>query len=256
VTAYGGMLEGTVTVPTGGWDVAANAGAGSFTATVPAGDYFVTDLADELEQQLNAGAGGTWTITISKADLTGTGIVTVSNTAEWSLAWTDTDLRDVLGHNDNFVSIPAGQSRTFDFPATGIWIPDCPKWTPYGDGNFERNTDLRQSIAPSGGGVKTLVGNTFDFLDSMRWDMVGNARAVGLDAPGSWQHFWSALFTGRFTYIQAGKPVRLHWSADDSGGVAANTVNLVVPTTSSMDAVTQGWTGLYRITIPRMVKVS
>jgi hypothetical protein len=90
--------------------------------------------------------------------------------------------------------------------------------------------------------------------------MVGNARAVGRETPGSaarsWQHFWSALYTDRYSYIQAGKPVRLHWSADDSGGVTANTVNLIVPSSSAIEPVVNGWTGLYRIVIPMLLKVS
>lgn len=254
MTALGGRLEGTVTVPVGGWDVSANAGAGSFTATVPAGDYFVDDLAYELEDQLNAGAGGVWTVTVADTDLTGTGKYSISNTSVWSLTWTDTDLRDALGFTANYASIGAGQSRTGDNVPSASWIPDCPKWTPYGDAKYDRHSDLRQSVAPSGGAVKTLVGNTYDYLEGVRWDMVGNARAVGLDVAGSWQHFWSTIMTGRFSYIRPGKPVRISWNADGTAG--QNSVNLIVPPRSSIEPVVSGWTGLYRVVIPMILKVS
>lgn len=255
MSAYGGRLEATVTVPTGGWDVSANAAAGAFTATVPAGDWFVEDLAFELEDQLNAGAGGLWTVSISDDDLTGTGKVTIGNSSIWSLTWTDTDLRDALGFTGNYAAIGAGVTQTAPNAPIGVWIPSCPKWTPYGDGNFERGSDLRQSVTPLGG-VSTLVGNVFDRLENVRWDMVSNARAVGLNTVGSWQHFWSAIMTGRYSYITPGKPVRLHWSADGSGGVGPNVVNVIAPPTSAVEAVTNGWTGLYRVTIPMLIKVS
>lgn len=246
MSAGGGRLEALITVPVGGWAVSANAGGGAFTATVPADDYYLSDLVAEFETQLNAGPGGTWGLSLSSSE-TGTGKVTISCSSTFSITWTSTDLRDVLGFTATITS--AATPQTGANHAIGLWIPACPIWTPYGDANFDRISDQRQTIGPRGG-VKTLQGNTFDALEGVRWEMVANARAVGLDVIGSWQHFWDTISNGRYSYVTTGQQVLWAWAS----GVL-DLVYIIVPPSSAVAPVVSGWTGLYRVELPMVVKV-
>lgn len=250
MSAVPGLLEARITVPTGGWDVSANAGAGAFTATVPAGSYFVVDLAYELEDVLNAGAGGTWTFTDGcNPDLaTATGKLTIACGATFSITWTDTELRDILGFAGNIVSAATPQTGTSQM--LGVWLPGCPKMTPYGDGIWDTQSDMVQSLGPSNGAVKTLQGNAFEMLEGVSWSHVANAKAVGATVVGSWQHFWKAISTSLYSYITPGNLVRFTWTA----GVS-NHVHLVVPASSSIQPVVSGWTGLYKVEIPMITRV-
>jgi hypothetical protein len=250
MTAYGGRMEARITVPVGGWAVSANAGAGAFTATIPAGSYYYQELLFEFEDQLNAGAGGTWTISANNGEGTATDRVLITNTVTSSITWTSTDLRDVLGFTAN---LSGADNYTAPNHGIGYWRPDTPKLTPYGDAVWDRFSDLRQTIGPRGG-VKTLVGNTFEALEQVRWEMVGNAKAVGPDVVGSWQHFWKIVFTGHHSYIVPGNSVRWYQNADQAGGSTTSDVYLVVPAASTVPPVVVGWTGLYRVEIPLVVK--
>jgi hypothetical protein len=248
--AAGGRFECTLTVPVGGWDISANAGGGAFTATIPAGDYFAGELVTEVQDQLNAGPGGNWLFTKNWGE-DDAGTVTISCTSSFSITWTDADLGLILGHAD--ISTTAGPV-TGASPAIGIWIPACPKWSPYGDEHHDRYSDLRQSVGPAGG-VKTLVGNTFDAVEGLRWDMVSNARAVG--SPNGvadlfcWQGWWSMVATGSVSYVSPGKPVQFYWDADLGSSVAE--YDLIFPADTKVPQVVNGWTGLYRIEMPMMI---
>jgi len=253
MTAYAGRLEARITVPVGGWavSVSTSAPAGPATATIAAGSYYVSDLLTAFAAALTAAVGGVWSVVQSTIEMTATvktTITLVTNT--YSITWTSTDLRDVLGFTGNLVSVGSATSTN---QAIGVWLPDCPKFTPYGDNVWDRVSDLRASIAPRGG-VKEIVGNTYDCLENVRWEMVSNAKAVGLDIIGSWQHFWSAIKTNRYSYIAAGDYVKLFWNSTLSS--PSNVVKLVAPSTSKLEQVSRGWTGLYRVEIPMLVKVS
>lgn len=253
MTATAGRLEATITVPVGGWTVSVTttAPAGPAVATIAAGDYYVSALLDAFDVALTAAVGGSWTVVQSTLETTGNGktVITLA-THTFSLTWTSTDLRDALGYTANLG--PGLGAYTSTNHAIGLWLPDCPKWTPYGDAVFDEMTDLRQTIGPSGG-VKDLQGNSYDALEGLRWDMVSNARAIGKDTVGSWQHFWSTIKTGRYSYIRAGKPCKLFW--DSSSTTPANEVKLIAPN-ASLPPVVDGWTGLYKVAIPMLVKVA
>ena len=212
MTAYSGRLEARITVPVGGWavSVSTSAPAGPATATIAAGSYYVSDLLTAFATALNAAVGGAWSITQTTIEGTATVKTTIAlaiNT--YSITWTSTDLRDVLGYTGNLASVGSATSSN---QAIGVWLPDCPKWTPYGDAVWDQVTDLRASMTPRGG-VKELVGNSFYSLEGVRWDLVSNAKAIGVDTVGSWQHFWSTIKTGRYSYIAAGDSVKFFWNS-------------------------------------------
>jgi hypothetical protein len=246
--AGGGRFEATVTVPAGGWDIAANGGSGAFTATIPAGDYYLGDLVVEVQTQLNAAAGGTWALSKDWGEA-GTGAVGISCTLTFSITWTDPELGVILGH----ATITNSAVPVLGSHAVGIWIPACPKWSRYDDGEADVHTDLRQTIGPTGG-VKTLIGNTFNAVEDLRWEMVRNARAVGLASVESWQGWWRIITGQVYSYFLPGKPVRYYWDADFAG--SSDDYQLVLPKDSKLDRPpsVNGWTGLYSISMPMMVE--
>lgn len=256
MSAKGGRLEATITVPAGGWDINANNGGGAFTATVPAGDYFLSEFIDAVEQALDLGPGPSWTLTLRAGESASTdGKVQILAGAVGSITWVDLEVRDILGFTGN---LSGATSYLSSVHPIGYWLPRCPKQTPYGDGVWETFSDLVQTKAPAGGGVKTLSGNAFEALEGVRWSHVANARAVGTSVIGSWQHFWKAVMLGTYSYIAPGKPVALYWDADanwfDAG--SHETVYLVVPPSSSTPQAVEGWTGLYRVEIPMITRVT
>lgn len=252
MTAKTGRLEATITVPFGGWDAeVAIATVGTFTMTIPAGDYYFSELIEELEDQLNAGPGSTWDVSILQGE-PGSGpddrVRIIYVTHAYTITWTDTDLRDVLGHSGN---IDNASGAFAPLAPIGVWRPDCPKWTPYGDAVYDTISDLAQAIGPSGG-VKTLVSNSFEALEGVSWSHVSNAKAIGTSTAGSWQHFWRVAMLGAVSYIKPGDTIALFWDADSS---AFDEVQLVVPNTSQVQPAINGWTGLYGVTLPMIVKV-
>lgn len=131
-------LEGLIVVPTGGWDLALSEdGSPVGTVTAPAGDYYLTstasggsdDLLGALKTALEATGAGTYTCTVaddSSGDTPGTGKVTIAVSGGASTyqitAWTDTDLRDVLG----FSGATSDQaSTTGAYQARYLWLPNC-----------------------------------------------------------------------------------------------------------------------------------
>ena len=91
MTAYAGRLEATITVPVGGWavSVTTSAPAGPATATIPAGDYFMSTLLDAFDTALTAAVGGTWSLSQSTLEGLSTGQVNINlATHTFTLTWT------------------------------------------------------------------------------------------------------------------------------------------------------------------------
>jgi hypothetical protein len=250
VSAKGGRLEATITVPVGGWDMAANNGGGAFTATVPAGDYTFREFVVAVEAALDAGPGADWILSVSYGEAASQqDRVTILPGAAGSITWTDTEVRDILGFAGNLAS---ATSHVGSLHPIGYWRPVCPKKTPYGDGVWHRQSDLRQTQGPAGA-VKTLSGNSFQFLDGVSWSHVAGARAVGDATVGTWQHFWRMTMLGLYSYITPGKPIAVYWDADLT---SFDEAYMVAPPSSALPPVVDGWTGLYRVDIPKLNKVA
>jgi hypothetical protein len=111
---------GAVTVPTGGWRVTITAGGGGTVGTVPAGTYYINgvvadaaDLLTALAGAIQFGLAGEGSAAIVAVTLSSSGIVSISlDTGTATLAWTDTDLRDILRFD------PDGASTALSTTAT------------------------------------------------------------------------------------------------------------------------------------------
>lgn len=153
-TVFGGALMSEIVIPSGVAISVTNSGGGPTAVSVTAGTYrtldtFLTQLETDLETQRAPSAGG-WTLSASVYPVGATGLVTITTTqgSAFSITWTSTELRDLLGFTGN---ISSQTSATGGLYARSIWQPNAPI---YIEGStFEsapRATDLRQSVTPTG----------------------------------------------------------------------------------------------------------
>lgn len=118
-------LEAEITVPTGTTVSASNSGGGPTSVTVTPGSVFITDLCSALGTALTAQRSptvGAWTVSVSPTD--GTIVVSCDNSTtaipSFSLDWTSTDLRDLLGFEYN-INYPITASELARQIGYGTW---------------------------------------------------------------------------------------------------------------------------------------
>lgn len=213
-----GRVEARITVPTGGWSVALTITAigGPYTVTIAAGSYFPTDLLTTFKTQLDAasGADGVFTVAGSWGEA-GAGLVTISHTIEtFSLVWTSTDLRDVLGFAGNLT--PAALTFTGTLHARGVWLPDCEMDADRGQDGGVYEAD--RAVTVSGlGDVYATVYNTRQRHDGFTWAHVTHPRAqisYETTTGASFEQWWRDTHTGIRSYFEAAPQLRIYYSAD------------------------------------------
>ena len=239
---------------TSAWTCSATNGSGGpSTCTIAAGSYTVTELCTALQTALNAGRPSGWTVTRSFGE-SGTGLVTINcSSTPWAITWTTAELGQQVGHT---VIGSRSASLASTDAVVGLWLPDCPYWSPFDQGDTGATvTDLRQVISPTGV-VKTLYGNQYRMLGGLKWEAVTRERArtyneaATLNAFESW---WTYTQLGSgYSGFSAGSPIAFYPTADSDSYTSYKLVDL---TTFAPPQTSPGWTGLYRIELPRMIKV-
>ena len=171
---HGGRFEAFCTVPSG-VSISATTNAGTATVNVTAGSYTPTSLCAHLQTILNAQApvtAGSWTVTLS-VGRNGTGLVTIAVTAgTYSITWTSTLLRDLLGFSTN---ISSQSTSTAPYICSGLWMPDCPVNLEQDPSLAPKQTDNRATESPTGA-VVTLGGVKKYQHKSLRYSHVEQAR--------------------------------------------------------------------------------
>lgn len=175
--AFAGYLASALTIPSGvSLSVTTDAG-GPTAVTWTAGNYesIIAALA-QLETDLQAGqapSGDGWDLSISTGS-GGTGKVTIDAPDDtWSITWSSTAARDILGFTANISSVTTAQTGADQ--ARGIWLPDRPLFV---DGhwlNAPRVTDHRQTESPTGFMI-THVGNLKYRHRNLRYALVEKQR--------------------------------------------------------------------------------
>ncbi len=250
-----GRLEAQVTVPSGGWSVSAtNTGGGPTTATLAAGTYYPTALITALVSAINAAMGAPdFAITCANTE-GGSGRVSISTgSGTWSLSWTSTALRDLLGFAGNITAVSSTQVS--DYAMKGVWLPDSPLVIEDDLSVGRYVTDLRQSIGPTGQ-VLTLVGNSYQRVKDVRWTHVSKDRTIGsaVAYPMTWERFLYETQFGSLSYFAAGAKVNLYTDA--------TTPTLLGPyyirglSTSDVAQAVQGWAGRWGVAIPELIVTS
>ena len=167
-----GMLEAKITL-TANITASFTDSVGAQTVTIEAGDWYMLDLIAEVNDDL----ARNWTCTISDGE-SGTGRGTIDTSDEpWSITWTSTDLRDLLGYTGNIAGVTSAQTGTNH--VQGMWLPDQVMWSPHGVNTsslsaFNRITDTRYLVGPQGH-VQTLGGNSRKEY-ALRWNGCTRAR--------------------------------------------------------------------------------
>lgn len=261
MAAYRGRIEARIVVPTGGYAVSYTDSAGTGTATVAAGNYsgptaFLAALVAAV-QALAGAIGANFTGSISNGE-SGTGKTTMHSTdTPWSMTFTNTEVRDILGYTGNISSVSSAQVSTKS--CRGLWMPDVVKWTPNGDDGGDDNigvvvSDIRQLVSPSGH-VWTFGGNERSELRGMRWEGISNNKAkirYETVTNESFERFWRDSFLGDVAYIKRGAVWTVFWNADDTPSTEFVLVGMKECDPRTLVA---NWTGKYVVELGLLIKV-
>lgn len=248
-----GRLEAQITVPSGGWSASLTVTSigGPYALSWTAGaTYYPAELLTDLASKLNAAAvgDGTFAVSASLTDGTGTGLVTISHTVEtFTLTSVTATLLEALGFASDLSS--AALSFTGTKHQRGVWLPDCPVDSDYGSEPGHTEADRSLTVSPSGA-ITGVVYTTRRHHPSIRWTHVSRARAreSGETVVGSsFEAWWLDTHAGRKSYF-AGVPL-VRWYASSADVSPAATLQLYKPSSTAMQRSVEGWNGLYPIEI-------
>ena len=249
--------EAEIIVPTGGWDVALVEDApisDSGTATVTAGTYTWATFLAELVTQLGAAASNTYTVTVDDGD-GGTGRTTITAVApnDFSLTWTDTDLRDLLGYT---ATVTGGQVYVSPSHVKGMWLPDCAHVCSVSFGDEIDVSDRTTLLTPDATNASYLAYNRVRELVDLRYQHITRAKArivAETYANQSFGTFWRDVIDGDQSYFRIGK-VRIFPDADTDATSYQYWIGDGLSAYRPAN-IREGWQGLWTITIPRLVRV-
>jgi hypothetical protein len=219
-------------------------------------------LSTTVQNFANA-INASWSVSLSST----TGLISIGwtgyATPTWSIFWTSTDLRDLLGFTANISSVTTTQTGTK--AARGCWLPDCPLYMESDPTQAPRKTDLRQSESPTGITLG-LAGNSKYRHKGLRWNAVPQAQVWESKATyqyGSWEAFCKdAIFGLGHSWFVPSSRIQVYF---DSAGTAT-----ALGSAFNSNAGVSGWfpkgidecnppltsppyMGLYRIEIPEVV---
>lgn len=231
---FNGRIEALMTVPLV-TTIAATNGGGSATVTIPADDYYPTELAAALQAALNATTPLTasWTVSLS----TTTGLVSIGcGSTPFSIAWTSTTLRDLLGFTADITAQSTTQTGTKQ--ARGLFLPDCPFMLATDPRSAPIASDLRTTTSPTGA-LYALFGNFMYQHKNVSWSHVPGVRiweGLVTTANSSWEYFFNETQLGRgSSWFRPASRIQIY---DHSGNLVGQFANA--------GAGTAGWwiTGL------------
>lgn len=262
-TTFEGCIAAEPVVPAEVTISVTSNGGGPTTVTLTAGTYATLfDVADQLETDLNAQrpvTAGVWTVSYSAIDAGSTGRFTIAVSAgTFSITWTSTALRDLLGFTDN---ISSASTSTGDDHAIGIWHPDCPLNINGDYRSAPRSTDLRQSMSPTGR-VYGHIGNTRYQHTGLRYSHVPQhktwAAAETLTNESLERFLIDTQWGGGHTWFTPSSRVTIYGPGGLTvGGDSAPSWSLL-ELTSMESAVRRidSWDGLWSVEFPRLVAES
>lgn len=264
----GGRFEAFFTVPSAITASVTNNGGGPTTVTFAAGSYTPTSFAAYAQTALTAQrapSGGSWSVSLSTGR-TGTGLITIAmSSGTFSITWTSTDLRDLLGYTAN---ISSQTSVTATKQHCGLWLPDCPITLRGSPARAHKQTDNRSTESPNGL-VITLGGTKrYQHLDLM-YSHVSAARVFEGDATTSRASLEQWLDDTQFgdghTWFSRGSAFQAYWDNNGTDVLLGDDLNsgtgpengwAFSPAVSDIsDHVTRvgDWLGMWSVKFPRIV---
>ncbi len=212
---------------------------------------------------MDAATGKTFTLTVAD-DSNDTGFVTIAvGSGTFTLTWTATDLRDLLGFTGTLT--PTAASFTGTIGCLAVFLPTCPLIGPGMDYliNGHLRTDAKYQAGPTGT-VSVWSGNSYRSFRRARFPMLDRNHAIdGASATvTSWQKWIRETHLGGLSYFpiaNGGIAPTVRVYADATANTIMGTSNgiyrLVLPADQEMVQVAEGWTGLWSAEITEMIKV-
>ncbi len=237
-------------------------GSQTIVASTDGKSYYISTKDDDtngvlaaLEAAINANAtlNGTYTVTGDFSE-GGTGMVTVTADETFSLTWTVTEFRDLLGFTGN---TSGSASYTGTNQCRSVWMPDCSKRTPMGD--HERGflqVDRRGQISATG--VVTTIGGSEKRFNTHVWPAVSRARTriAGETTDTSWERFWRYHVLGADSNTWALNQARFRIHDDADNVDKFQTIDLVSNLRNDrVDPLLEAWNDRWRVSLDRYLIV-
>jgi len=244
VTLGVGKLEGRIVVPTGGWSFElTDSSGGPYTISLTAADTYYLSSADseangllaDLKSKMDA-AGNTYSVNLS--DTTGKVTITV-DTGTFSVTWTSTDLRDLLGFDSN---ISAKVTTTGASQCESLWRPSAHCMPDFGlnsPGLVVSNAMVR--IAPDG--TYSAFHGPSRTRNRLSWPVIPVSQVVEAEETttnASFERFWIDTVRGEAGWAQAG---RLRWypeETDDATFISYAVTDAISPQYERVDPTYDG----------------
>lgn len=248
-----GRLEAEIVVPTGGWTLTLGMTVSGVPVTLAitftAGDrYTPSALLTALQTKLNAAhaTDGTFTVSCSLTDRTGTGRVTITHTVEnFTLIAGSADLVALLGMA---AMTPAALTFTGVRPMRGIWLPDSEISSAYGDDDVgHTESDRGENMAPDGT-VRALVYGERVRQPWIRWDLVtrAKARTEAEAALGeSFETWWLDTHGGRYSYFDGAPKVTVY--SDSTNNTELGEYRFIGRRNTALTMAAPPWNGLWTV---------
>lgn len=224
---------------------------GPYTVTIAAASYFPTTLLSTIQTQLDAasGADGAFTVSMSKTDGTGTGLVTIAHATQTFTLAIPAAFRSLLGFAADLT--PAALTFTGTTCLRGVWLPDCPFDSTYGNELGHAELDRSTTITPTGA-MTGLVYQSRRRHPEFRWAHVTRARAREAAETTTGQSFEAWFLDthgGRYTtYYVACPQVKVY--SDSTNDTAIGSFYLNAPSVdTSMEKIAAPWHGLWSVAI-------
>lgn len=264
---FDGRIESRFKVPAGVTLLATSAAGGPTSVPMLQGNFFLTSIGATqgllamIAAQLNAVLASGWTLTLSTG-INGTGKVTLSATGTWSLAWTSTELRDLLGFTGDFTGVSTPQTGTNQ--ARGLWRPDAPFALDMDPRSAPPDSDRRTTSSPRGK-VLGYVGNKQFRHSNALWTGVIETQVwegLATIPKSSLEYFFNETQMGfGSSWFTVASPVQIYTDGGVLVGQLANSGAGVtgwgitgVRGVASMCSLTQPpWTHLYNVKLPELL---
>lgn len=238
-TTFIGALWAEITIPEGVTISVTNSGGGPTTVTITAGTYaHMPALVNQIQTDLNTQRTPSgWLLTESIYEAGSTGKLTIEpNSGVFSITWTSTLLRDLLGFASN---ISSQSTSTGTKQMGGVWLPDAPLFLASGTiRSAPRRTDKRQSKTPTGR-TFSHVGNVRYEHHGLRYSHVANNRiwrVLESTTGESLETFWLDTQVGQGSLSS-------FFALDARVTIVAHDGNTVGDSTSADQWQFNGWAG-------------
>lgn len=234
-----GRLEAKITL-----DTARSFDLEGVQVTVPAGQYYWTGagglfaaLANALDG--DAPAFAPWSVTEAG------GRITVASGAggTWDLAWTDGDLRDLLGFDADLISQISAEGALH---LPGLFLPNAPYRSLNGGGSWRGTieSDLSQTITASGQVYSMLSGTRR--RNPIEWRGLARNKTWQVNealANESLETFYLDAILGTKWWGAAGGPVL--WFPDEGDLATSNEYSVVSADKYAPQQLQQNFTGYW-----------